>query len=153
MWRRRRRATLDGDMYVHPEISQALARERQREAIGAAASRRRMRRQEPAGPSLGDAAADEIKIRFATAADATPLRNLAALDEAPPLEGAILVAEVAGGVLAACSLSDGRAIADPFRQSEPVKRLLELRRRQLVVPDRRGRARARRVLRQLRFGS
>jgi hypothetical protein len=53
-------------------------------------------------------------IRPATAADADPLRRLAALDSRPPIRGPVLIAEMHGVVVAAISVDSGRTIADPF---------------------------------------
>lgn len=77
----------------------------------------------------------DVTIRRAVAADAVALRRLAALDEKPPLTGAVLVAEVAGELWAAAGLADDRTIADPFRPTLGVRELLALRRRKLVEPD------------------
>jgi hypothetical protein len=57
---------------------------------------------------------DTVIIRVAGASDEAALARLAALDAARPLHGGILVAESGGVVLAALSLDDGRAVADPF---------------------------------------
>ena len=59
---------------------------------------------------------DAILIRPATAADNRDLLRLAALDSAPPLSDAELIAEVSGEIRAAVG-TDGRAIADPFTPS------------------------------------
>jgi hypothetical protein len=59
-------------------------------------------------------AANSYTIRIATARDAEALRRLAALDSKAPLDGAVLVGEIAGTPAAAIALSDGRAVADPF---------------------------------------
>lgn len=64
-----------------------------------------------------------IVIRSARADDQPALRRLAALDSARPLEVPVLLASVDGAVVAARSLADGRAIADPF---VPTARHLEL---------------------------
>ena len=65
-----------------------------------------------------------ITIRPAYADDARTLARLAALDSAalPPMP--MLVAEVDGELQAALSLSDGRAIADPFRATALLVTLL-----------------------------
>jgi hypothetical protein len=57
-------------------------------------------------------------IRTATADDSPALRRLARLDSAPPLEGAVLVAEISGTPVAAIAVVEGRAIADPFIPTE-----------------------------------
>jgi hypothetical protein len=60
-------------------------------------------------------AAHSYVLRLAGDADAETLSRLAALDEAAPLEGAILIGELHGEPVAALSLTDGRAVSDPFR--------------------------------------
>jgi hypothetical protein len=60
-------------------------------------------------------AANSYVIRFATDADAEALSDLAAVDHQNPLEGSILIGELHGEPVAALSLADDRAIADPFR--------------------------------------
>ena len=57
---------------------------------------------------------DVLTIRLATTADAAALLDLAALDCAPAPCAPVLLAEVAGRAVAACSLTDGRVVADPF---------------------------------------
>jgi hypothetical protein len=72
-----------------------------------------------------------LTIRTATDADAAPLRRLAILSCDPPLDGEVLIAEVDGEPLAACSLDDGRTISNAFRHTQDLRPLLALRRRQL----------------------
>ena len=72
-----------------------------------------------------------VVIRPAVAADADVLRRLAALDSARPLAGGALLAEQQGSVVSAVSLSDGRAIADPFVATADTVALLRLRAAQL----------------------
>jgi hypothetical protein len=75
----------------------------------------------PTSPRLGN-----VSLRPACADDAADLLRLAALDEARPLVGPALVAEENGAIVAALSLSTGRAVADPF---VPSLHLVELLRR------------------------
>jgi hypothetical protein len=70
----------------------------------------------------------DVTIRRAGPADESGLRRLAALDEARPLAGEVLVAEVDGELWAALELAGGRMIADPFRPTVAVRELLALRR-------------------------
>src|SRR3954453_9333617 len=85
---------------------------------------------------------EDVTIRRAGPADAAALARLAALDEARPLAGEVLVAEVDGTLWAAVELAGGRAIADPFRPTLAVRELLALRRGGfLVAVGRRGRLR------------
>jgi len=73
-----------------------------------------------------------VTIRTATDADAAPLRRLAILSCDPPLDGDVLIAEIDGEPMAACSLDDGRTISNAFRQTRELRPLLELRRKQLA---------------------
>jgi hypothetical protein len=80
-----------------------------------------------------------VTVRFASRRDAEAIERLAELDSRSVPSGATLVAEVGGEILAALPLRGGTALADPFRPTAEVLRLLELREAQL-----RGRARSRR---------
>ncbi|HET7146399.1 MAG TPA: hypothetical protein VFI10_04280 [Gaiellaceae bacterium] len=82
-----------------------------------------------------DAGAD-VTIRRADAGDDAALRRLAALAEAAPLRGDVLVAEVDDEPWAALALEDGRTISDPFRPTLALRELLELRRRNLLAAAR-----------------
>lgn len=79
-----------------------------------------------------------IVIRPAVAADGTGLQRLADLDSARRLLGDTVVAEQAGSLVAAVSLRDGSAIADPFRATADIVGLLRLRARQLRRAERRS---------------
>lgn len=70
-------------------------------------------------------------IRLAADDDLPLLHDLAELDSAGPLAGAVLLALVEGAPWAAIALQDGRTIADPFRPSAGVAELLRVRRAQL----------------------
>lgn len=72
-----------------------------------------------------------LVIRLAVAADVEALLRLAALDSARPPAGDTVVAEQGGSLVAAVSLSDGRAIADPFRPTADIVGLLHTRAGQL----------------------
>ena len=74
--------------------------------------------------------APHISIRLATQDDDRTLIRLAALDSAPAPNGSVLVADVDGEIVAARSLAKPRSIADPFRPTEDIRELLELRARQ-----------------------
>ncbi|MGH2885493.1 MAG: hypothetical protein ACRDPA_22790 [Solirubrobacteraceae bacterium] len=73
-----------------------------------------------------------LALRVAGLEDASVLRRLAALDDAPPLDGPVLLALLDGTAIAAMSLRDGRVVADPFRPTADIVRLLALRARQLT---------------------
>ena len=75
---------------------------------------------------------EAITLRAAHAGDAASLADLAAMEEAAPLAGEQLVAEIDGIVIAAVSMRDGRALADPFRPTAAVVAMLGQRRRQLI---------------------
>src|SRR5262249_6659018 len=70
---------------------------------------------------------DAVTIRRARPEDATALLHLATLDDAEPLHGEVLVAEVDGELWAALCLEDGRRIGDPFRPTTEALALLDLR--------------------------
>ena len=71
---------------------------------------------------------DTVVIRLAVAQDAPALERLALMDSAPrPLAGTVVVAEVDGELLAARSVEDGRAVADPFRRTAHLTALLATR--------------------------
>jgi hypothetical protein len=70
---------------------------------------------------------EAITIRLSTNADATRIAELAELDARPAPVGPALLAEVDGELQAAVGIDDGRAVADPFRFTDDVVRLLRLR--------------------------
>jgi hypothetical protein len=86
-----------------------------------------------------------LTVRRARPADDGALAKLAALDSARALTGERLVAEVDGRLVAAVSLHDGRAVADPFVPTADVVRILQMH----TAGARAGRARPRRGLPRL----
>lgn len=72
-----------------------------------------------------------LVIRLAVVADEPRLRRLAQMDSARPLSGQTLIAEQGGSVVAALSLADGAAIADPFVASADAVAMLRVRAAQL----------------------
>lgn len=70
---------------------------------------------------------DALVIRPARQDDSLALRRLALIDDQRPLTGPALIAEVDGEARAALSLSDRRAIADPFHRTADLVSLLEVR--------------------------
>jgi hypothetical protein len=66
-------------------------------------------------------------IRPATTLDAIALRRLAAVSDARPLAGRVLVAEARGVVVAALSRDDRRTIADPALAPVYATTILQLR--------------------------
>jgi hypothetical protein len=68
-----------------------------------------------------------IALRAAVPADDADVRRLALLDDSPVPRGRVLLALVDGEPLAALSVDDGRAVADPFRRTADLVELLRLR--------------------------
>jgi hypothetical protein len=66
-----------------------------------------------------------VTVRLAAHGDEGSLERLAELDSALPPTGPALVAEFGGELVAALSLDDGRAIANPFRHTREVVRELQ----------------------------
>ena len=89
-----------------------------------------------------------ITIRYASTADDQAIARLAALDSAPPPQGAVLLAEVDGEAHAAIGLGDDHAVADPFRPTAEIVALLRERAAQLRREGRRP-ARGRRLMGRL----
>jgi hypothetical protein len=85
-----------------------------------------------------------LTIRRANESDNATLSDLAGLDSATPLHGDVLVAEAETGPVAAIELESGRTVADPFRHSEPVVGMLQLRADQLRARATHARRRNRR---------
>jgi len=83
----------------------------------------------------------EVTIRAATADDRAELERLAGLDSTRLPAGPMLVAEVGDEFRAAYSVSERRAIANPFRRTAELVELLAMRAKQL---NRGGRRRRRR---------
>jgi hypothetical protein len=97
--------------------------------------------EQSARASVGQRDRLRVELRRARREDADVVRRLAALDDARPLMGAVLLALVDGDAVAALSLHDGRVVADPFVATTESVSLLRVRAGQL------GGARARRRLR------
>jgi hypothetical protein len=76
-------------------------------------------------------AANSYTIRLAGEADAAALSRLAELDSQKPLEGTILVGEMHGEPVAALSIDDDRALADPFRPTAHLLATMRVRARGL----------------------
>jgi hypothetical protein len=73
-----------------------------------------------------------VALRGANAEDDGTLRQLAELDEAPELDGEVLLATVDGEAIAAVSLQDGRIVSNPFVATTEAVALLQLRARHLA---------------------
>ena len=121
----------------HPTIHAELARQRQADLL------REAGRRSPGPPSLPSdkevavSLLNHLTIRVSQPDDAAALRRLADLDSRRRVEsGAHVLAESHGELVAALPLGDGSAIADPFRPTADVVRVLELRARQLRAATR-----------------
>jgi len=71
--------------------------------------------------------ASALTIRPANGDDAVRVRRLAVLDAGREPAGRVLVAEENGLVVAALSVDDGHAVADPFEPTAPAVALLRAR--------------------------
>lgn len=88
-----------------------------------------------------------VTVRRARPDDASVLARLAALDSSPVPSGTVLIAEIGGEPLAAVSVDDFRAVADPFAPTGELVLLLTERARQLRREGMRRRRGRRPVLR------
>jgi hypothetical protein len=77
-----------------------------------------------------------LTIRLAREDDRGSLAILAQLDSGRTPAHPVLLAEADGGVVAALSLLDGTAVADPFRPTADVVDLLRMRARAAATDDR-----------------
>jgi hypothetical protein len=82
-----------------------------------------------------------LALRLAHPDETDLARRLADLDDAPMLDGEILLALVDGQPVAALSLTDGRVVANPFVPTAEAVALLTLRGSQLCAPQARRWAR------------
>jgi hypothetical protein len=74
---------------------------------------------------------DEVTIRMLSETDRESVARLAQLDTSPVPEGDVLGAVVDGRLVAAISLTNGDAVANPFTQSDGARAMLEVRAGQL----------------------
>jgi hypothetical protein len=89
-----------------------------------------------------DSLSSTLALRVAESDEAPVVRRLAALDDAPPLEGPALLAVMDGEPVAAISLLDRRVVANPFVPTRDVVQLLRARAEHIHGPgpdSRRGR--------------
>jgi hypothetical protein len=73
-----------------------------------------------------------LTIRLAHSGDAAAIARLVEMEEAQPLRGESLVAELDGTIIAALSLHDGQAVAELFRPTAGIVRALQQWRVELV---------------------
>lgn len=144
-------------MLIHPNVQLEIARQRHAELLADAerhrieSASRQLRPRPFSYPALErgrellcrlrrvngrDAAAprpelaESILIRHSRDGDRAALEHLAALDSRTLAEGAFLLAEVDGELVAAAPLdSEATSLSDPFRRSADIRELLELRAR------------------------
>ena len=89
-----------------------------------------------------DSVTPAVALRIAERDEAAAVRRLAALDDAPALEGPVLLALMDGEAVAAISLIDRRVVANPFLGTRDLVQLLRLRAEHIAGPDpRRSRSR------------
>jgi hypothetical protein len=84
-----------------------------------------------------DTAPGTVVIRLARSRDEGALRRLAALDGRELTWGRWLCAQIDGTLVAALELDGGALIADPFRRTETLRRVLEVWAAQLTGRRRR----------------
>ena len=70
---------------------------------------------------------EAVTVRLARHEDMAAVRRLVQRDGGHELAGPVLLAEAEGQLLAARSLEDGSAVADPFRHTAHLAELLALR--------------------------
>jgi hypothetical protein len=104
-------------------ITATIAAEHRSDLLRAAADRRLVRRDNQ--PREGLATAATIAIRPAD--EARVVSRLAELDDAPDLQGPVLLALIDGAAVAALSLLDDRVVADPFVRTQEAVGLLRFR--------------------------
>jgi hypothetical protein len=111
---------------MRPALTTEMARVIVEERIEAAERYRLAKEARRAAAGSRDAY-DCVIVRLAGETDSGALRRLAERDGRSAPRGPLLVAEVDGRLLAARSLADGKAIADPFVHSAHLAELLALR--------------------------
>ena len=74
---------------------------------------------------------NSVVVRHARPQDAAAIHRLAILDSQSPRDGAHLVAEADGEVIAALAIASGAVVADPFRWTADVVELMKVRAEQL----------------------
>jgi hypothetical protein len=114
---------------MHPAFSEMMLRDNEREL-------RRNVRYAHVSQGLEQATAlqaEPVALRLSRAQDDVALDRLAQLDSRPTPTGPHVVAEIGGAIVAALPLGSGPALADPFRRTDNLIPLLELRANQLAA--------------------
>jgi hypothetical protein len=81
-----------------------------------------------------DSVAPTVALRMAERDEAAMIRRLAALDDAPALEGPVLLALSDGEPVAAISMLDRRVVANPFLPTRDLVQLLRVRADHIAGP-------------------
>ena len=110
---------------MNPFLSRELANEHIGDLRREAAKGKRASRLQ------ADAPDGKLTLRSFQERDIDGIRRLAQLDSKHAPKGPVLVAEVAGEVVAALPLDGGPALADPFKPTASIVDLLKLRASQL----------------------
>jgi hypothetical protein len=121
---------------ISPPLTEAVAQARIDDLRRAAGARRGLHAEARRAQSA--VIETRVTIRLALTCDEESLARLAALDSAEPPQRPVLIAEVDGQLLAALSLSNAAAIANPFHPTADLVDLLRARAQQL---DSHGRTR------------
>jgi hypothetical protein len=113
---------------MHPFFHETMVRANERELERRVrAPRLRWETPPPAAPG------EPVTLRLARPQDEEALRRLSALEGRPDPAGPHVVAEIGGDVVAALPLGPGRPMGDPFRPTDHLVPLLELRAKQLTA--------------------
>src|SRR5260221_8162016 len=112
---------------MHSEFNQITVRSHEQELERSVRSAF-LHRATPDGPAIPD---ETVVLRLCTVHDDARIDHLAELEGRPPATGRHVVAEIGGTIVAALPLGCGSALADPFRYTQHLMPLLELRAKQL----------------------
>jgi len=113
----------------HIEIARAIGSRTR--PVEQAAQRRRLRRMRRRQAAAVDGIDAPIVIRSAAEADAKAIARLALLDGHRLPAGDQLVAEAGGQILAAAEVRSGMTVADPFKPTGGIAKLIAMRAQQL----------------------
>ena len=120
---------------MHVMVAETLRREQQRRFESRLRSAQHVERRRDAAPAAS------VLLRLSTVHDSDALARLSRLEGRPTPESRHVVAEVDGVIVAAFPLGPGPALADPFKPTTELLRLLELRAKQLTADRPRRRSR------------